>query len=68
MSVLRNGRSCRSLPYFADAKRLIGRRFTDPSVQCDIMLWPFKVVNVVQYKGEEKQSAAEEISSMGLPW
>ncbi|KAM0921617.1 hypothetical protein ACQ4PT_006595 [Festuca glaucescens] len=57
-----------------DAKRLIGRRFTDPTVQSDIKLWPFKVVAGpadkpminVQYKGEEKQFAAEEISSMVL--
>ncbi|KAF7031542.1 hypothetical protein CFC21_042861 [Triticum aestivum] len=57
-----------------DAKRLIGRRFTDPSVQSDMKLWPFKVIPgpadkpmiVVQYKGEEKQFAAEEISSMVL--
>lgn len=58
----------------ADAKRLIGRRFTDASVQSDIKLWPFKVVSgpgdkpmiVVTYKGEIKQFAAEEISSMVL--
>ncbi|PON89342.1 Heat shock protein 70 family [Trema orientale] len=57
-----------------DAKRLIGRRFSDPAVQSDMKLWPFKVVPgpgdkpmiVVQYKGEEKQFAAEEISSMVL--
>ncbi|XP_062090008.1 heat shock 70 kDa protein-like [Humulus lupulus] len=57
-----------------DAKRLIGRRFSDPSVQNDMKLWPFKVVPgpgempmiVVRYKGEEKQFAAEEISSMVL--
>ncbi|CAL4982458.1 unnamed protein product [Urochloa decumbens] len=57
-----------------DAKRLIGRRFSDASVQSDIKLWPFKVISgpgekpmiVVQYKGEEKQFAAEEISSMVL--
>lgn len=57
-----------------DAKRLIGRRFNDPSVQSDMKLWPFKVIPgpgekpmiVVQYKGETKQFAAEEISSMVL--
>ncbi|XP_021737558.1 heat shock 70 kDa protein 18-like [Chenopodium quinoa] len=58
-----------------DAKRLIGRRFTDEVVQNDMKLWPFKVISaseenkpaiVVTYKGEEKQFAAEEISSMVL--
>ncbi|XP_011034569.1 PREDICTED: heat shock 70 kDa protein-like [Populus euphratica] len=57
-----------------DAKRLIGRRFSDPSVQSDMKHWPFKVVPgpadkpmiVVQYKGEEKRFSAEEISSMVL--
>ncbi|KAH6794420.1 heat shock protein 70B [Perilla frutescens var. hirtella] len=57
-----------------DAKRLIGRRFSDPSVQSDMQLWPFKVISgpaekpmiVVNYKGEQKQFAAEEISSMVL--
>ncbi|KAK4267802.1 hypothetical protein QN277_024536 [Acacia crassicarpa] len=57
-----------------DAKRLIGRRLSDPTVQSDMKHWPFKVVSgpgdkpmiVVQYKGEEKQFAAEEISSMVL--
>ncbi|XP_076943592.1 heat shock 70 kDa protein-like [Bidens hawaiensis] len=57
-----------------DAKRLIGRRFSDPSVQSDMKLWPFKVVAgtgdkpmiVVNYKGESKQFAPEEISSMVL--
>lgn len=57
-----------------DAKRLIGRRFTDPSVQSDMKHWPFKVIAgpddkpmiVVTYKGEEKQFAPEEISSMVL--
>jgi len=57
-----------------DAKRLIGRRFSDASVQSDIKLWPFKVTPgaadkpmiSVQYRGEEKTFAAEEISSMVL--
>ncbi|XP_030546973.1 heat shock 70 kDa protein-like [Rhodamnia argentea] len=57
-----------------DAKRLIGRRFSDPSVQSDMKHWPFKVVPgpgdkpmiVVRYKGEEKQFSPEEISSMVL--
>ena len=57
-----------------DAKRLIGRKFSDPIVQKDIKLWPFKVeagpddkpVIVVKYKGEIKKFHAEEISSMVL--
>ncbi|RWR76778.1 heat shock cognate protein 2-like protein [Cinnamomum micranthum f. kanehirae] len=57
-----------------DVKRLIGRRFDDVFVQNDIKLWPFKVIAgtgnkpmiIVEYKGEEKQFAAEEISSMVL--
>jgi heat shock protein 1/8 len=57
-----------------DAKRLIGRKFNDSSVQSDMKHWPFKVVAgpndkpviQVQYKGESKQFSAEEISSMVL--
>jgi len=57
-----------------DAKRLIGRKFTDASVQQDMKHWPFKVVSgaggtpiiKVEYKGEEKSFKAEEISSMVL--
>lgn len=57
-----------------DAKRLIGRRFSDPTVQSDMKLWPFKVIPgpgdkpmiVVTSKGEEKQFTPEEISSMVL--
>nr|XP_034918888.1 heat shock cognate 70 kDa protein 2-like [Populus alba] len=56
------------------AKRLIGLRFSDVAVQSDIQHWPFKVVAgprdkpmiVVNYKREERQFAAEEISAMVL--
>jgi len=57
-----------------DAKRLIGRKFSDASVQSDIKLWPFTVKSgvaekpmiSVEYRGETKDFAAEEISSMVL--
>ncbi|MEW5305327.1 MAG: hypothetical protein WDW38_005632 [Sanguina aurantia] len=57
-----------------DAKRLIGRKFTDHIVQADCKLWPFRVRAgagdvpeiVVEYKGEDKVFKAEEISSMVL--
>merc|ERR1711962_1501082 len=56
-----------------DAKRLIGRKFDETTVQSDMKLWPFKVINVgnkpkleVEYKGEKKQFFPEEISSMVL--
>merc|ERR1711988_1448348 len=56
-----------------DAKRLIGRKFNDPSVQADAKLWPFKVVDQaakpaiqVEHKGETKSFQPEEISSMVL--
>merc|ERR1712064_198071 len=57
-----------------DAKRLIGRKFTDPVVQSDMKHWPFKVISgdgdipriQVQYKGEAKTFSAEEVSSMVL--
>lgn len=57
-----------------DAKRLIGRKFSDPVVQNDTMLWPFKVIAgvndkpmiSVKYKDQEKHVCAEEISSMVL--
>jgi len=57
-----------------DAKRLIGRKFTDSIVQSDMKLWPFKLVKKegdrpaieVTFKGETKQFYAEEISSMVL--
>ena len=56
-----------------DAKRLIGRKFDDPTVDQDKKHWPFRVLNdggkpkiVVEYKYEEKTFSAEEISSMVL--
>jgi heat shock 70kDa protein 1/2/6/8 len=58
-----------------DAKRLIGRKFSDPTVQSDIRHWPFKVASSgaaekpvieVQYQAETKTFSPEEISSMVL--
>jgi heat shock protein 1/8 len=58
-----------------DAKRLIGRKFTDPIVQEDIKLWPFKVEKeangdrpqiVITFQGVVKRFYAEEISAMVL--
>ena len=57
-----------------DAKRLIGRKYSDPQVQADIKDWPFKVKSgdaekpmiSVEFHGEQKEFSAEEISSMIL--
>jgi heat shock protein 1/8 len=56
-----------------DAKRLIGRKFDDSSVQSDMKHWPFKITNQatkpkieVEYKSETKTFTPEEISSMVL--
>ncbi|KAK2710739.1 hypothetical protein QYM36_012046 [Artemia franciscana] len=56
-----------------DAKRLIGRKFEDSSVQSDMKHWPFKVISIdgrpkiqVEFKGETKAFMPEEISSMIL--
>tara|TARA_B100001093_G_scaffold241529_1_gene231268 strand:- start:2812 stop:4773 length:1962 start_codon:yes stop_codon:yes gene_type:complete len=57
-----------------DAKRLIGRNFSDPATQSDIKQFPFKVFDKgsnkpaieVEFKGEKKQFQPEEISSMIL--
>jgi heat shock protein 1/8 len=56
-----------------DAKRLIGRKFNDPTVQADINAFPFKVISKdekpiiqVEYKNETKTFQPEEISSMVL--
>lgn len=57
-----------------DAKRLIGRRYNDPTVVSDRAQWPFDVVEgpggkpqiEVEYKGDRKRFMAEEISAMVL--
>lgn len=56
-----------------DAKRLIGRRFDDQKIQEDMKHWPFTVIDdngkpkiQVEFKGETKKFAPEEISSMVL--
>ncbi|CAD5219346.1 unnamed protein product [Bursaphelenchus okinawaensis] len=57
-----------------DAKRLIGRKFDESTVQADMKHWPFKVISAeggrpkvqVDYKGETKTFFPEEISSMVL--
>ena len=56
-----------------DAKRLIGRRFTDAAVQHDMKLWPFKVVSQdgkpnieVSASGGNKVFSPEEVSAMIL--
>jgi L1 cell adhesion molecule like protein len=57
-----------------DAKRLIGRKFSDQVVQDDMKHWPFTVIRgpgdkpliQITFRGEVKQFAPEEISSMVL--
>jgi L1 cell adhesion molecule like protein len=57
-----------------DAKRLIGRKYTDTEVIDDMKEWPFKVIAdpnekpmiCVAYKNEMKKFYAEEISAMLL--
>jgi L1 cell adhesion molecule like protein len=57
-----------------DAKRLIGRKFDDPSVQADMKHWAFEVLSGpgnkplirVNFKGETKTFSPEEISAMVL--
>jgi len=56
-----------------DAKRLIGKKFSDPQVQSDIKHFSYKVVNdidapkiEVEFRGETKQYYPEEIGAMIL--
>merc|ERR1719266_2005760 len=56
-----------------DAKRLIGRKFSDRTVKAEMKLWPFKIVNKsgkpyvsVDYKGAKREFAPEEISAFIL--
>jgi len=57
-----------------DAKRLIGRKFSDDAVKSDMEHWPFKVITKsddkplieVVFKGETKTFNPEEVSSMVL--
>ena len=54
-------------------RRLIGRRFDDPTVKKDMESWPFKVVDdngnpkvEVQYLGSTHTFSPQEISAMVL--
>merc|ERR1711998_103018 len=57
-----------------DAKRLIGRKYDDPVIKADMKHWPFKInacsgnkpIIQVEFKGESKTFAPEEISAMVL--
>jgi len=57
-----------------DAKRLIGRAFSDPAVQKELKHYPFSVTDdgkgrpqiTVEFKGETKKFYPEEISAMVL--
>jgi len=56
-----------------DVKRLIGRKFSDKSVQADKKLFPFKIVSKddkpyveVKLDGKGRQFAPEEVSAMIL--
>ena len=57
-----------------DVKRLIGRKYTDKTVEEDMKLWPFIIEKdennnpqiIVNYKGEKRKYYPKEISAMLL--
>lgn len=56
-----------------DVKRMMGRKYNDPTIEQDIKNWPFAVKNIdgklkieVEYKGEVEQLLPEQISAMVL--
>merc|ERR1719411_873895 len=56
-----------------DAKRMIGKKYNSKTIVSDRKQWPFDIVNKdnkpmvkVEYKGETKQFASEEISAFVL--
>lgn len=56
-----------------DSKRLIGRNFSDPTVQADMKNWPFTVIDKdgrptvqVQFNGSATSYVPEQISAMIL--
>ena len=70
----KNQASMNPLNTIFDAKRLIGRKFSDKAVQDDLKLFPFKLVDdgndrpqvEVTIKGEKKRFYPEEIGAMIL--
>ncbi|KAL5510736.1 hypothetical protein EMCRGX_G006334 [Ephydatia muelleri] len=66
---------CKPSNMIYDAKRMIGRQFSNPTVQEDIKHWPFTVVNIatkpkiqVECKGNKQLISPEEISSYVLQY
>lgn len=70
----KNNAAMNPLNTIFDAKRLIGRKFSDATVQSDMKHWPFTVEQgpndkpliQVMFKNELKRFSAEEISAMVL--